>query len=575
MRSTTIKARLIIVLGALTALLIAMGVMGMNGLGKTVHGMETIYNDRVVPLEQLKVIADMYAVNVVDTSHQVRNGNFTWSQGLNNVEEAQRLIKENWNAYLGTVLVDEETRLVDQIKPLMAKADNEIEKLKDVFRRQDLEALTQFTISTLYPTTDPVSEKFADLTHVQLVVAKREFDSGQAVYQTLVTTTVVSCVIAVAIAIFMGVFLVRAITVPLAEAVELSDRIAQGNLDNNIVVSRNDETGQLLEALKRMNNQLLQTVSNVRENADAISSGAQQIASGNANLSQRTEEQASSLEETAASMEEMTSTVRQNADSAQQAAQLANAARGAAEKGGQVVERTVKAMSEINSSSTRIADIITTIDGIAFQTNLLALNAAVEAARAGEQGRGFAVVASEVRSLAQRSAEAAKEIKGLIEDSVDKVKAGSELVDESGVTLKEIVDGIKKVADIVAEINAASQEQSAGIDQVNNAVAQMDDMTQQNAALVEESAAASRSMEDQARALVGSVSFFNLGAGHRSGIYRQEQRVINELPAARSISNPGKALRTKTEHLQKIREQKAKVRSKKTGTDGSQEWEDF
>jgi methyl-accepting chemotaxis protein len=258
-----------------------------------------------------------------------------------------------------------------------------------------------------------------------------------------------------------------------------------------------------------MDAKLSEIVGSVRTASEQVGSAAGQIAQGNDDLSQRTQEQASALEQTAASMEEMTSTVKQNADNARQAKQLAEGARAHAERGGQVVSEAVGAMQEINASSRQIADIIGVIDGIAFQTNLLALNAAVEAARAGEQGRGFAVVATEVRSLAQRSATAAKEIKELIGGSVEKVRAGSELVDASGSVLKDILESVKKVSDIVAEIAAASEEQAAGIEQVNNAVVQMDSTTQQNAALVEEAAAASKAMQMQAQELVAQISYFS------------------------------------------------------------------
>jgi len=319
-------------------------------------------------------------------------------------------------------------------------------------------------------------------------------------------------------AILATIFFVRRmVTKPLDEAVRVCTSIADGDLSTEFDVTRKDEVGTLLTSLKNMSSHLRHIVGQVLENTEAISHSSQEIAAGNTSLSQRTEEQASSLEETASSMEEMTGTVKQNADSAAEARQLADANRKRAASGAEVVTRTVQAMGEINTSSNKIADIITTIDGIAFQTNLLALNAAVEAARAGEQGRGFAVVASEVRSLAQRSAEAAKEIKALIEDSVGKVITGTQLVDESGKTLEEIIEGTQKVADIVAEIAAASIEQASGIDQVNNAITQMDNMTQDNAALVEEAAASSRAMQEQANDLRELMGFFKLGNTPRLG----------------------------------------------------------
>jgi len=292
----------------------------------------------------------------------------------------------------------------------------------------------------------------------------------------------------------------------------IAHRIAEGDLAVRIDLKRGDQAS-LLHAVQAMRDSLAKVVGEVRHGTDAIATASGQIAAGNQDLSSRTEEQASSLEQTAASMEELTSTVKQNADNARQANQLAVSASEVAVRGGGVVSQVVDTMGSINSSSKKIVDIIGVIDGIAFQTNILALNAAVEAARAGEQGRGFAVVASEVRSLAQRSGAAAKEIKGLIDDSVDKVEAGSRQVAEAGRTMDEIVDSVKRVTDIMGEITAASQEQSTGIEQVNQAIAQMDQVTQQNAALVEEAAAAAQSMQEQAASLVASVSVFRLEAG--------------------------------------------------------------
>ena len=312
-----------------------------------------------------------------------------------------------------------------------------------------------------------------------------------------------------------GVLLTRSITRPLARAVGLAQQVASGDLTARIDASSRDEVGQLLAALKRMNESLLRTVSEVRTGTETIVTASRQIASGNLDLSSRTEEQASSLEETASSMEELTSTVRQNADNARQANALAQDASAIASRGGEVVSQVVTTMGSINESSKKIGDIIAVIDGIAFQTNILALNAAVEAARAGEQGRGFAVVASEVRNLAQRSAAAAKEIRSLISDSVAKVDMGGKLVEQAGSTMQEIVQGIARVTDIMSGIASASAEQTLGIEQVNAAITQMDDVTQQNAALVEEASAAAASLEEQAATLAELVSTFKVdGAAH-------------------------------------------------------------
>jgi methyl-accepting chemotaxis protein len=303
----------------------------------------------------------------------------------------------------------------------------------------------------------------------------------------------------------------RSVSSSMAQAIHLADAVAAGDLTTRVQASGADEASQLLRALARMSDQLTQVVGNVRQNADSVATASAQIAQGNADLSQRTEEQASALQQTAASMEELGATVRQNADNAQQANQLAMGASQVATKGGEVVGQVVETMRAINDSSKRISDIIGVIDGIAFQTNILALNAAVEAARAGEQGRGFAVVAGEVRSLAQRSAEAAKEIKSLIASSVERVDQGTSLVDEAGVTMNEIVGSIKRVTDIMGEISAASKEQSSGVAQVGQAMTQMDQNTQQNAALVEQSAAAAQSLSGQAQQLVNAVAGFKLG----------------------------------------------------------------
>ncbi|OFA06479.1 methyl-accepting chemotaxis protein II [Duganella sp. HH101] len=336
---------------------------------------------------------------------------------------------------------------------------------------------------------------------------------------------------AVAIGVLTALATTRSITGPLGRAVKLARTVAAGDLTGDIQIESSDETGQLLQALKEMNDSLLNIVGKVRSGTDTIAAASTEIANGNLDLSSRTEQQASALEETASAMEELTSTVKQNADNARQANQLAISASDTANKGGKVVAAVVQTMAGINDSSKKIVDIISVIDGIAFQTNILALNAAVEAARAGEQGRGFAVVATEVRNLAQRSAAAAKEIKTLIHDSVDKVGSGTRQVEEAGSAMQAIVQSIQSVADVIGEISAASQEQTSGIEQINDAVMQMDQVTQQNAALVEEAAAAAASLQEQASHLAAAVSVFKTDAARAHAIPKPQR-----IPAKRTMA---------------------------------------
>ncbi|MET3477293.1 methyl-accepting chemotaxis protein [Variovorax atrisoli] len=415
----------------------------------------------------------------------------------------------------------EEKALYEQVMVARTKVREivtNLTMLKDRGQIEEAQKMVDTTFSEALAAYGSAVDKVDQHQHDEIDAAARDiaedYFSGRIM---LLSLAAVAVVLGALFAWRLSAGIVR----PLRHAVEAAETVASGDLRVDIRVENRDEVGQLMQALKDMNTSLAKVVGEVRLGTDTIATASSQIASGTQDLSSRTEEQASSLEQTAASMEELTSTVKQNADSARQANQLAVFASEVATKGGMVVSQVVDTMGSINASSRKIVDIIGVIDGIAFQTNILALNAAVEAARAGEQGRGFAVVASEVRSLAQRSAAAAKEIKTLIGDSVEKVEEGSKQVEEAGRTMDEIVGSVKRVTDIMGEITAASQEQTSGIEQINQAITQMDQVTQQNAALVEEASAAAQSLQEQAGSLVQTVGIFKLdpaaGAMRRPG----------------------------------------------------------
>jgi methyl-accepting chemotaxis protein-1 (serine sensor receptor) len=511
-KNLSIKARLIFILIIMSVLLLAIGIIGLSGMSKTEAGLRTVYEDRTVPLGQMGRIESMLlqnrlaiAVALVTPTPAVIGD----STGIveNNIAEIGKI----WEAYMATTLTPEEKVLADKFaEDRKAFVADGLKPTLAALRANDIAAARQLVVDKVRPLYQPVGVAIKALDELQLDVAKQEYELAVSRSKSSRTLALAAITIGLGLAAWLGFLLIRAITRPLDAAVKFARSVAEGDLTQRIEVHSTDEVGQLMQALKDMNDNLVNVVGQVRTGTDTISTASSQIAAGNLDLSSRTEQQASSLEETASSMEELTSTVKQNAENARQANQMVVSTADVAIKGGQVVGQVVDTMASIKDSSRKIADIIGVIDSIAFQTNILALNAAVEAARAGEQGRGFAVVASEVRNLAQRSAGAAKEIKSLIEDSVSQVDAGGKLVDEAGKTMGEIVTSVKRVTDIMSEIAAASQEQSAGIEQVNQAITQMDDVTQQNAALVEEAAAASASLQDQAGNLAQVVSVFKL-----------------------------------------------------------------
>ena len=397
--------------------------------------------------------------------------------------------------------------IAEQRKLVLASRDRILAIRSDEAKKAAALALLNEQYMPIQTAYGNAIKTFVELQEQQLAAAQADFEQQQ--YRIVVMTVALILVLALSVLIGAAV-LIRSIRRPLQEVNQLAAKIAQGDLSAELTVTRTDEFGELMRSILAMSRSLVGIVQRIRTAAESIGTASSQIASGNLDLSQRTEQQAASLEETAASMEELTGTVKHNTDNAKQAGTLALSAADTAERGNEVVGRVVATMAEISRSSAKIGDIIAIIEGIAFQTNILALNAAVEAARAGEEGRGFAVVAGEVRTLAQRSSSAAKEIKDLIDASTQSVRAGGALVEEAGQRMKEIDTSVRRVTHIMGEISAASGEQHAGIEQVALAVTQMDQVTQQNAALVEEAAAAAQSLEEQARDLKVTVAVFKL-----------------------------------------------------------------
>jgi methyl-accepting chemotaxis protein len=511
LRDVKIGSRLMLGFGVILLILVAM-VLSANFLNysnkaKLTRGLQ------LSTAKSLKAAAMKSAM--LETGISMRNIGLQSDVSLMQKEEAkvkdQRKLYETAIGQLKSLGLNEaEKKILADIATLDTDTDAAFKEAIGQVLAFNSEGAAKVIASRIDPLNQQTLALINKVVDIQQAAAKDVMDGSVASDTQLMLMLFGLGAVAVALGVGCALVITRSITVPLSGAVAVAQKVAAGELTSQVTVEGHDETSELLQALKDMNESLVKTVGEVRSGTETITVASQEIASGNADLSSRTESQASSLEETASSMEELTSTVKQNADNARQANQLAVSASSVAVKGGTVVSQVVDTMGSIKESSRKIVDIIGVIDGIAFQTNILALNAAVEAARAGEQGRGFAVVAAEVRNLAQRSAGAAKEIKELIGDSVDKVDAGSKLVDEAGQTMDLIVTSIKQVADIMGEITAATQEQSNGIEEVNQAITQMDEMTQQNAALVEQAAAAAESMQEQAHKLAEAVSIFKL-----------------------------------------------------------------
>ncbi|MFM0065610.1 methyl-accepting chemotaxis protein [Paraburkholderia aspalathi] len=506
----TIRFKIIVVLGACITLMAVMGVMAIVGLARLNSNMSETYGGTVVPLAQIsEVRAAQLNIRVKLRRIQIEKTPATLEKMLPIAQSELATIDKVWPQYYPAAVSNPtEREAADRadraLKELMTQTGNIITLLK----AGKFDAASDLINSTA-SLSDALNLALSDDTKINVLEAKQFADDGESTYKTLLMVTVALLSTGVLIAGGMSIYLMRVITRPLDRAVNIANRIAEGKLENRITVDIRGEFGLLLDALKTMDGKLSTTVRGIKASAESVTVASREIASGNLDLSARTEEQAASLEETAASMTQLTETVRQNADNARQANTLASGATDMAHAGNQAVQDMVASIGRISESSSKIRDITSVIEGIAFQTNILALNAAVEAARAGEQGRGFAVVASEVRSLAQRSATAAREIKELISTSVAMIQGGSKQATDVGVTIGQVKQAIRQVADIVGEIAAASEEQSRGIEQVNQAVTQMDDVTQQNAALVEQAAAAAQSLEEQSSKLLDAVLVFS------------------------------------------------------------------
>jgi methyl-accepting chemotaxis protein len=525
----TIRLQVLIIIGAFCALLLAVGSLGLLGMHSTNEVLEGVYQDRVLPLGQLAAVNEGYNSTVAATARHVHSGLLKPEAASRTIGAALKNANTEWEAYLATTLVAQEQVLVDQTKPLLAKAE--------IAARTLLQAIGQSTggrdlegaVNDYEAATASLPVKLRQLAAIQLSVTKQQFADAQKSYEQAVALFASLCGVGMVFGMVSGPMLVRAILTPVKAAEGVAARIAEGNLSVDVVQSGRGEVGRLLRSLSGMQTSLRGTVTHIRGAADNVATAAAQIAAGNTDLADRTEKQASSLQAAASSTQQLATAVQQNSGAAREAHKLARLASEAATLGGEKVLQVVQSISAIEHSTGRMAEITDVIDGIAFQTNILALNAAVEAARAGEKGRGFAVVAAEVRALAKRSADAAKEIAALITSSVSEVKEGVSLARETGATISDVVGQVKGLSEYVADITAANDEQAGGIVQVNETVGVLDQMTQQNAALVQQGAAAAESLRSQALKLTQAVAAFQLHA-------EKPSPQIARAPASRNLA---------------------------------------
>ncbi|MEP6583527.1 MAG: methyl-accepting chemotaxis protein [Ginsengibacter sp.] len=489
-----ISTKLYILVFLTSFIILSIGIYGLSNLNSVNNSLESVYKDRVVPLKQLKVISDMYAVDIVNATHKMRNGNIDFKEGKRDIKKAKAAIENNWKTYLLSDIDPEEKKIADDIQELMKNSDESITLLESIVEREDSSALRQFAVKELYPQIEPITNKIDELIDVQLQVADREYNKGDKVYQDSKLHCYILIVFGVLSSLIISIFIVRGIHKAIKNASSVVAKLSEGDLTVDINETGKDEIGELLNDLKKMLAKFKSVISYVNSASDNIVAASQELSSSSQQMSEGATEQAAATEQVSSSMEEMVANVQHNTENAQQTEKIAIKASEDALEGSVAVNQAGVSMKSI-------ANRITIISDIARQTNILALNAAVEAARAGEQGKGFAVVAAEVRKLAEKSQLAAIEINELSQSSLG-------IAEKSGKLLEQMVPNIQHTAKLVEEISASSIEQNLGAGQINNALQQLNQVTQQNAATSEEMAASAEELSSQADQLKEIISFF-------------------------------------------------------------------
>ncbi len=489
-----ISTKLYILVFVTSFTILAIGIYGLSNLNTVNNYLESVYKDRVIPLKQLKVISDMYTIDIVDAAHKIRNGNIDFKEGKRDIKKAKTAIETNWKTYLASNIDPEEQKVADDIKELMKNSEESVANLESIIENEDSAALRIFVVKELYPQIEPVSNKINELIDVQLLVADREYNKGEQIYQDAKIHCYTLIILGVLIALVISITIVRGIHKAIKNASSVVSKLSEGDLTVSIESTAKDEIGALLEDLKKMLAKFKNVISYVNSASDNIVAASQELSSSSQQMSEGATEQAAATEEVSSSMEQMVANVQHNTENAQQTEKIAIKASEDA------IEGSI-AVNQAGTSMKSIANKISIISDIARQTNILALNAAVEAARAGEQGKGFAVVAAEVRKLAEKSQLAAIEINELSQSSLG-------IAEKSGKLLEQMVPNIQHTAKLVEEISASSLEQNLGAGQINNALQQLNQVTQQNAATSEEMAASAEELSTQADQLKEIISFF-------------------------------------------------------------------